>query len=122
MPSWRDGAFAGFAQEGFQLGERLLDWVQVGAAGRQDEQLCALAATRSASRVGSLPRAVAVIAAQGPCRSAHDAAATAPSTSCRRPCGMRAQTSPVQGLPLSSQRLPAGSTQAPSMKRQNAAC
>ena len=39
MPDVCDGPFAGFAQQGLELGEDHLDRVQVWAVGRQEEQL-----------------------------------------------------------------------------------
>jgi len=36
-----DGAFGGFAQQGFELGEDLLDWIEVRAVGRQEQEMCA---------------------------------------------------------------------------------
>jgi hypothetical protein len=35
------GSFSGFAHEMFELGKDLLDWVQIGAVGRQEQEPCA---------------------------------------------------------------------------------
>ncbi len=43
-PGVVDGAFAGATEEMLELGERLLDRIAVGAAGRQEEELGADAA------------------------------------------------------------------------------
>ena len=40
-PCCLDGSFLCFAQERFELGEDLLDWVEVGAVGWQEEEPCA---------------------------------------------------------------------------------
>jgi hypothetical protein len=37
LPGFGDGAFSGFTQEGFQLGEGLFDRILVGAVGREKE-------------------------------------------------------------------------------------
>ena len=39
LPSGVNGALGGFAQHRFELGEDLLDWVEIGTVGRQEEQL-----------------------------------------------------------------------------------
>src|SRR4051812_12303334 len=40
VPCCFDGAFAGFSEQGFELCEDLLDWVEIGAVRREEEQLC----------------------------------------------------------------------------------
>jgi hypothetical protein len=45
FPGGFDGAFGGFAQQGFELGKDLFDWIEIGTVGRKEEQLgrCATA-------------------------------------------------------------------------------
>lgn len=43
-PCFFVGSFGGFAEQVFELGEDLLDWVQVRAVGRQEQQASALGA------------------------------------------------------------------------------
>ncbi len=45
-PCCFDGSFGGLAQQRFQLGEHLLDRIQIGTVRRQEEQLCAGRADR----------------------------------------------------------------------------
>jgi hypothetical protein len=52
-----DGSGVRFAQQGFQLGECLLDRVQVGAIGRQEEQF-------GARRADRVPHGLALVTAQ----------------------------------------------------------
>lgn len=40
-PDGFDGSLGGFAQARFQLGEDLFDRIEVGAVGRQEDQVCA---------------------------------------------------------------------------------
>jgi hypothetical protein len=48
-PSGLDGARIGVAQQGFQLGEDPLDWVEIGRIARQKEQLGAGRSDRMAN-------------------------------------------------------------------------
>ena len=40
-PGGFDGALGGLAEQGLELGEDLLDGIEVGAVGRQEDQMCA---------------------------------------------------------------------------------
>lgn len=60
LPGSFDGSLVGLAQEGFELGKDLLDRVEVGAVGRQEEELCANGADGSTVSVRCRPRGVAL--------------------------------------------------------------
>lgn len=47
FPCCLDGSLSGFSQECLELGEELLDWIEVGAVRRQEEQLRTACADRA---------------------------------------------------------------------------
>ena len=57
FPESIEGAFSGFAQQGFDFGEHLLDGVEIGRIGRQIEDGCACG-------FDGLPDAIDLVACQ----------------------------------------------------------